>query len=104
MRGKGYWKMNTKFLNDIKFVECMKSCIADAKNDAKNIRNNHDVWDYVKCRIRTTSISYSLKISKEIKNQEKNLIDRVTYLEETLNASPDIDTLEEFRGLGILIP
>ena len=58
-RGMGYWKLNTKFLRDIKYVELITQCINDAKIDSKHIENKHIVWDYIKCRIRGESIKYS---------------------------------------------
>ena len=89
--------MNTKFLKDKNFIDTIKNCIFNAKKDASNITDRHRVWEYVKCRIRSESISYSLIISKENKRLEKDLIDRITILENKLDSSPDIDTLEEFR-------
>ena len=34
-RGRGYWKMNTKYLKDNFFLEIIKNCINNAKNYAK---------------------------------------------------------------------
>ena len=60
-RGKGFWKLNTKFLIEKGYIDNMKKCIEKAKSDCKNIIDKSKCWDFIKCSIRTESIKYSLK-------------------------------------------
>ena len=52
-------------------------------------------WDFIKCRIRTESISYAKKVKKRNSIKVKELNDRLTELEETVSNTPAIDHLEE---------
>ena len=65
----------------------------------KNIENKHIVWDYIKCRIRGESIQYSKQVSNNIKNQEKELINRLEVLEINMGISPDINKEIEYKLL-----
>ena len=64
-RGRGLWKLNTSLLQDADYVKLIKSTIQDAKLDMLNLHDKAMAWDYVKCRIRTESISFSIKKNKK---------------------------------------
>ena len=58
-RGPGYWKFNNKLLHDKAYVELIKSEIEIIKAEEYKIENKNTFWDYVKCRIRTVTITYA---------------------------------------------
>ena len=98
-RGKGYWKLNTKFLRDAKYVERISKCINEAKIDSKNIENKHLVWDYIKCRIRGESIKYSKQISKQTRDRENELLNKIDVIETNIGISPCVNKELEYKLL-----
>ena len=98
-RGKGLWKMNVKYLSDSDFVERIKNCIQKAKEDSVNICDKHKVWDFIKCSIRTESIRFSVEAAQKQKKEEKYLIERITYLEEKIDSSCNVELIENLSLL-----
>ena len=64
-RGRGLWKLNISLLQDDNYIKLIKSTIQEGRLDISNLGAKHMAWDYIKCRIRTESISFSIK---KIKN------------------------------------
>ena len=64
-RGPGLWKFNISLLQNEDYVDLIKQTIHHAKQDSENLIDKSLIWDYIKCRIRTESISYA--IAKNVK-------------------------------------
>ena len=95
-RGRGIWKLNTSLLLDDKYISHMKSTILKAIEDSKHLQNSIQTWDYIKCMIRTESITYSINRSKRDKNMLKQLSDRLSVLEEIVSSTPTADYVDEY--------
>ena len=70
-RGKGYWKFNNKLLTDQVYIRMIKEEISKIKL-TENLNNKATFWDYVKCQLRTITISYT--ISKRKRDRERQLL------------------------------
>ena len=55
--GRGLWKLNVSLLTDTSYINFIKSVIQEAINDSKNLSDNYMIWDFIKCRIRTETIT-----------------------------------------------
>ena len=59
-RGKGLWKLNTGMLTDPDYISLIKDAIQNAKCDACNLSEISLTWVFLKCKIRTESITYAI--------------------------------------------
>ena len=69
-RGRGFYKLNIKLLEDIEYVEKINAKLSDVYEESKDFINRAPFWDYVKCEIRGFSVSYSSYKSKQSKQKE----------------------------------
>ena len=98
-RGKGLWKMNTNLLKNEDFINLMKATIREATSDAQNLADQEMAWDYVKCRIRTESISFSIKNARKTRERIISLNKRLKILEEEVSVMPAPLLLEEVANI-----
>ena len=63
-RGKGLWKLNTSLLLDSDYISLINKTINHAKADFENLTNKTLAWEYLKCQIRTESITYAINKKK----------------------------------------
>ena len=95
-RGKGFWKLNVKLLSDKKYIELIKNVIKDSISDAKNLTQDSLIWDFIKCRIRSESISYSIAKRKMERQEIESLTKHLSELEEIISTSPTTESLDEY--------
>ena len=84
-RGKGYWKFNNSLLHDKTYVSLIKE---ELKGLASNneIQDKSCFWDFVKCQIRTITISYCKTLAKQKKDKENTLIRKIEELENDIES------------------
>ena len=58
-RGKGMWKFNNNLLRDKKYVNLIRDSIQNVKHNVF-FSNKNILWEYLKCQIRSGTISYSI--------------------------------------------
>ena len=92
-RGRSYWKINNNLLEDQKYVEMIKNEIPTIRNDVV-MENKNTLWDFVKCQIRIKTISFSKQKSREYREKENNLLDRLKYLEKHITDNQEV--LDEY--------
>ena len=56
-RGKSYWKFNNSLLYDKTYVQLTKEELKMLATD-NTIKDKSSFWDFVKCKIRSLTISY----------------------------------------------
>ena len=83
-RGPGYWKLNTKLLEDERYTTDIKNNIMKWHSECPQF-NNRQKWEYIKYQIRKYSIEHSKKLAKEKKDLTVKLEQRVQELEMNLN-------------------
>lgn len=59
-KGPGFWKLHTSLLNRSNWLD-----------DAKDLTDNRAKWDWLKFKIKTSSITHSKKIAQERKKREE---------------------------------
>ena len=96
-RGRGIWKLNVSLLDDKNYRDFMKKVIDRAIKDCINLQDSTKSWDYIKCCIRTESISFSIKQNKDKKHKFETLEKRKFEVEEKLCTVPNPETLEEYN-------
>ena len=96
IRVKGTWKMNTSLLKDVEYVQLVKQVISDTYKDNLHLEDKGLIWDFIKCKVRGSTISYSSYKAKERRKHENELLESIeTYEKEKL----DNDTYDIFLSL-----
>ena len=83
-RGRGLWKFNNDLLTDQNYVKLIKTTIKNITNDIQ-MENKNQLWEYTKCQIRTDTMVYSSKRSKEMRQKENILVKKLEAIEKTLD-------------------
>ena len=108
-RGKGYWKFNSQLLRDTVYVDKVKQCIQETigeyaldgdVDDLFDIRfscNDQVFFEVLKMKIRSLSIEYSIRRSKEQKALFVQLEKEIQKLEDRFNRCPDAAILDELN-------
>ena len=85
-RGRGFWKLNTSFLNDKEYVNQIKETIAKVSQEyeSDNAVNDSLLWEMIKLKIKKCSLKYaSIKKAKR-KNTEAELEADISHHERKL--------------------
>lgn len=70
-RGKGYWKLNTAFLEKDDYCNMVTKTIDDTIFQYRDSLNKRQLWDMCKLMIKQNSISYGIQ-NKRVLNAQKN--------------------------------
>ena len=87
-RGRGYWKFNNQLLSDEVYIKLIKDEIKQVNSDNNKLDNKNTMWDFVKCQLRTVTISYSISKRKKLKERENSLLKKIEKLEKDLSNTP----------------
>ena len=77
MRGKSYWKFNNDLLMDKIYVEKINKSIHDIKHNVY-MADKNQLWEYIKCQLRTDNILYAsqkAKINKKVISELKDKLE-----------------------------
>ena len=74
-KGKGYWKLNTTWLQDETYIKGIKSLIIDVTNEHKDLEDKGFVWDLIKINIKEFSIKFAIHMNK-IKHYKKYKLEK----------------------------
>ena len=88
-RGKSYSKFNNSLLYDKTCVQLIKEELKILATD-NTIKDKSSFWDFVKCKIRSLTISYSVTLAKRKRKQEEILFKKLESMENNL----DLNTQE----------
>ena len=83
-RGRGTWKFNNNLLRDKEYIGIIKDCIQKVKYSVF-FANKNTLWEYLKCQIRSDTISYSILKQKRLKQEEVKIISDLSALEKNLD-------------------
>ncbi len=95
--GTGYWKMNCKLLDDLQYIEHIKSVITNVKKDFSNILDKRRLWDFCKVRIKEESIKWSQKCTKQHKEQIKVIEKELAETENDIARSSEPEILTKLN-------
>ena len=99
-RGRGFWRFNTSLLKDETYLNQTRELIKNLKDKYKNLTDKRLMWDTMKCEIRTETISYAIKKSKQNKIIESELKERLTKLEVQLAEEPNDSIQSEYYAVS----
>jgi hypothetical protein len=80
-QGKGYWKCNSQLLMDSNYIDIVKTCIRDTLSEyysggniddflhVELLCNDQVFFEILKMKIRSVSIVYSIKQSRDEKEE-----------------------------------
>ena len=90
-RGRGFWKLNTSFLNDIEYVNRIKLIINQTKAEyvQDDTVNPNLLWEMVKMKVREESLKYGTSKKKKLTKKEEEIEQAIASLEKCLS---------EFKG------
>ena len=90
-RGRGKWKLNTSFLNDIEYVIRIKLIINQTKAEyvQDDTVNPNLLWEMVKMKVREESLKYGTSKKKKLTKKEEEIEQAIASLEKCLS---------EFKG------
>ena len=94
-RGPGLWKLNISLLQNEDYVDLIKKTIHHAKQDSENLTDKSLIWDYIKCRIRTESISYAIAKKRKDNTHIEKLNLKLNELQEICDCTPIPHVLKE---------
>ena len=75
-RGKGFWKLNTSLLSEMKYVQEIKTTIESTVSQYKDDTSVNPVllWEMIKLKVREKSISYAAYKNMATKKREEMII------------------------------
>ena len=87
LRGKGFWKLNTSLLSEIKYVQEIKTAIESTVNQCKDDTSVNPalLWEMIKLKVREKSISYAAYKNVATKKREEMLQRETALLEKHLD-------------------
>ena len=82
-RGKGFWKLNTSLLSEMKYVQEIKTTIESTVNQYKDNTSVSPalLWEMIKLKVREKSISYAAYKNVATKKREEMLEREIALLE-----------------------
>ena len=93
IRGKGTWKFNNNLPKDKEYVALIKNTIQKVKYNVF-FSNKNTLWEYLKCQIRTDTISYSILKQKRLKKEQAEVTTELSNLEKNLDIYNEDEILE----------
>ena len=84
-RGKGYWKFNNSLLYDKTYVSLVKEELKKLSGN-QEIQDKSCFWDFVKCQIRTITISYCRSLAHQRRTKERFLLGKIEDLEKNFRS------------------
>ena len=83
MRGGSYWKFNNSLLDDNTYIAMIKDEIKTICQTT-HMEDKNTLWEFVKCQIRTATISYTKAVSRRNREKERRLEKKLEILENSL--------------------
>jgi exonuclease III len=80
-RGKGQWKFNNNLLKDHDYVHLIKNLLETEIKENIHYEDKGFLWDYLKMRIRTETMTYSGMKHKLKRDELKQLTDEISKLD-----------------------
>ena len=69
----GFWKLNTSLLANPEYVKTITSELPTWVEQANNLSNDRIKWDWLKFKIKMSSVAFSKKMSRERRTLEEEL-------------------------------
>jgi hypothetical protein len=96
-RGKGTWKFNNLLLKDHEYVELIKNLLRNDIEDNSHYEDKGFLWDFLKMRIRTETMTYSGRKNKIKRDNLAKLNDEITRLDIDYMDNPTDDIYQQLE-------
>lgn len=97
-RGKGIWKFNTSLLYDSNYVSKVKNIISECKSEYSDLEDKGLAWEMCKLKIRSFSVPYCIKKSKDKKKFKLDLENQLKQLQSEIDQNTTPENLEAFNS------
>ncbi len=116
--GKGFWKFNASLLRDEVFVTKVKQTILQvvkqymvsgqdieviAMSDVEFTIDDQLLWEMMKMEIRKKAMCYGSLKKREKQKEEKELVEQINILEDTLSHTPTAQVKEQLNEKKIVL-
>ena len=98
-KGSGFWKLNTSLLARPDYIEMISRELPNCSKDAKDLSDERTKWDWLKFKVKTSSINYSKQLSKARQRREKELNSKYQDMLKKLRSGPSETTRLETEKL-----
>ena len=95
-RGKGMWKFNNDLLTDNIYTDQIKDIIANTIQTETTL-NKNNLWEFLKCTIRTHTIEYSIKRNKELRKKEKEIMAKLEEYEQKIDNTIELEEYKQIK-------
>lgn len=96
-KGPGYWKFNNQLLTEPDFVAKMTTHIQGALEE--DLSNPNALWEWIKFKIRSFSIKYTIESNRERRKTISAMEDRLNFLATEHDLTSDSDIVSEVQSL-----
>ena len=100
-RGPRSFKFNNSLLNELCFMEGLTKKIPEYKEKYNYLVNKRIYWDMLKMEIRSFTICYCKRITKEKKNEEAMLQQQLSSLHRVMCESPSPDIIAKYYEVNL---
>ena len=83
-RGPGYWKFNNSLLTDKEYIELITKSVPKFVSKYEDLADKGLFWEMIKMEIRATTISFAKRRAKQKRDEEKELLQQFSNLQEQL--------------------
>ncbi|CAG2209635.1 unnamed protein product [Mytilus edulis] len=111
IRGKGTWKFNNSLLRETEFIDKVKGDIKlalksepsmDIETEDKQFKISYQLlWDMIKMKVRGSAISFSSFQKKQGNKKEKELLYKISLLDEKLLENNLTSVYQEREGIEL---
>lgn len=96
-RGPGYWRFDNRLLSDKSFLQNMSAHIADIQQE--RLPDHNLPWEWLKYKIKTFSINYSIQKKREDTRFIRELEDRLQSLAIDHDLTETSDIVHEVQSI-----
>lgn len=96
-RGPGFWRFDNTLLTDMEFIEAMRTHLVEVQLEAFVSPNMR--WEWIKYKIRSFTIHFSISRNRRRKNQVKDLEDRLEFIRREHDLTGSNDITEEVESI-----
>ena len=87
MRGPGFWKFNNSLLTDKEYIELITRGIPTFVSKYEDLVDYGLFWEMIKIEIRATTIFFAKRKTKQKRDEEKELLQQFSNLQEQLRSN-----------------
>ncbi len=84
-KGSGYWKLNTKLLENDVYKHGIESVVNNTYDEYYGKVSDRDLWDFCKLRIKEYSIGFSVRLCRQNRDRMSYLETQIAFLQDKIS-------------------